>query len=61
MKEHGSETPRGAWLGCSYCVSITGLHPAARGELSLGESQEGPGDVFEIKHRGDELSRGLGR
>ena len=61
VEEHGSQTPRGAWLGCSHCVSITGLHPAARGELSLGESQEGPGDVFERKRHGDERSRGLGR
>ena len=42
-KEHGSQAPSGTRLWCSYCISVTGLHPAAQGELSLGESQRGLG------------------
>ena len=43
VKERGSQTPSGTRLWCSYCISVTGLHPAAQGELSLGESQRGLG------------------
>lgn len=46
---------------CSSCVSVIGFTPAARGQLSLRESQKGPMDVFGMEHGGDEgsgVSRG---
>lgn len=45
-KERGPQTQSGPCPWCSYCFGITGLSPAAWGELSLGESQRGPVDVL---------------